>query len=772
VNTYRSDDSALVIATEKNGLITSRKNHVHLQNYNSSIAAPSVNALFRDGTGNFWLCSQKGLHLLYHKRYEFLNAASGLKNSQVTAIAAGENGTLWIGTQSGVQKITRTDAGDVLVTNEGRISGITISCIAKNPDGSIWFGTYSNGIEVLYPSTGRLLTLNSKAGGLPNDNISTICFEKDRVYISTLGGGLIEAEAKLEGNGNLKIKKIYTENDGLGSNYVYASITDASGNLYAASDGGGLEVRENNLFKSLTSKHKLHSNTVYSLCKDASGNIWAVSNDEGILKYDGKSIKAINQKNGLRDEQPQQLFAYGTTLFALHSRGIDKINTRTDSVTYYDVFEGDLEPNLNAIGFDNSTFYSGTNNGVLQYRYAPQAGDTVKPTALITQLQINYRPFPIDSLQEFNPGQNNISLGFEGVWLKNPDKLSFRYRLQGFEDKWNYSSDGKIVNYNNLDAGGYAFIVQSRNEEDVWSRESSYSFTILAPIWKKWWFWTLVVVIGGSAIYFFLQYRLKNLQKENTLLEEKVKERTREIEKQSEIIEEKSKALELLSLVASRTDNVVLILDAEGRMEYVNESFVRLNKITLEELRKQGETIFEISNNPEIRSIVEDAVTNKHSVKYEALNKIDENTEVWEASTLTPIFNEQGELRKIIIIDSDVTESKRQERIIFQKNKDITDSIEYARKIQTAILPADALIKRYLPQSFVLYKTKDIVSGDFYWFAEKENCSVIAAVDCTGHGVPGAFMSLIGYNILNKIVNEQGQTDPGQILKELNSGVL
>ncbi len=250
-------------------------------------------------------------------------------------------------------------------------------------------------------------------------------------------------------------------------------------------------------------------------------------------------------------------------------------------------------------------------------------------------------------------------------------------------------------------------------------------------------------------------------------------ERTSEIEKQARIIASKNAALEQLSLVASRTDNVVLILDAEGRLEYVNESFVKLNKITLEELKRTvGETIFEISNYPDIKTIVAEAVNYKKSVSYEALNKLDDGTEVWESSTLTPIFDEAGILKKIIIIDTDVTERKKQEQIIYQKNKDITDSISYARKIQHAILPPDALIRRYLPQSFILYLTKDIVSGDFYWYAHIKGISIIAAVDCTGHGVPGAFMSLIGYNILNRIVNERKITDPKEILTELNKGVL
>ena len=219
---------------------------------------------------------------------------------------------------------------------------------------------------------------------------------------------------------------------------------------------------------------------------------------------------------------------------------------------------------------------------------------------------------------------------------------------------------------------------------------------------------------------------------------------------------------------------MVLILDAKGKLEYVNESFTRLNKLTAKELTSNyGETIYDFSNNINIKELIAEAVNNKRSVHYESTNKkVESEFEIWESSTLTPIFTEDGVLRKIIIIDTDVSEIKKQERIITQKNKDITDSIAYARKIQHSILPRDQVIKAHLPHSFILYLTKDIVSGDFYWFAHFNEFSIIAAVDCTGHGVPGAFMSLIGYSLLNRIINEKKITDPAEILLELNEGVL
>ncbi len=119
-------------------------------------------------------------------------------------------------------------------------------------------------------------------------------------------------------------------------------------------------------------------------------------------------------------------------------------------------------------------------------------------------------------------------------------------------------------------------------------------------------------------------------------------------------------------------------------------------------------------------------------------------------------------------------EEKVQERTkeLNEKNKDILSSIEYAKRIQEAILPPQEKIAKAFPQSFILYLPKDIVSGDFYWFAETENNYFMAAVDCTGHGVPGAFMSMIGHSLLNQIVQIQHVENTAEILNRLNERVV
>ncbi|MDP1745474.1 MAG: tetratricopeptide repeat protein [Bacteroidota bacterium] len=115
---------------------------------------------------------------------------------------------------------------------------------------------------------------------------------------------------------------------------------------------------------------------------------------------------------------------------------------------------------------------------------------------------------------------------------------------------------------------------------------------------------------------------------------------------------------------------------------------------------------------------------------------------------------------------------EKQKQLVEEKNSKITDSINYAKRIQQAVLPSDVLIKSFLPESFIFFRPKDIVSGDFYWFSEKDGKLIIAVADCTGHGVPGAFMSMIGNTLLNEIVNVKNIVEPAKILDQLNKGIV
>ena len=115
-----------------------------------------------------------------------------------------------------------------------------------------------------------------------------------------------------------------------------------------------------------------------------------------------------------------------------------------------------------------------------------------------------------------------------------------------------------------------------------------------------------------------------------------------------------------------------------------------------------------------------------------------------------------------IVKQKEIVEKKN--GIIEEKQKEILDSIEYALRIQTAILPPQKIVKQYLENSFILYKPKDIVAGDFYWMETVNDLVLFATCDCTGHGVPGAMVSVVCHNALNRAVREFGLTQPAAIL--------
>jgi PAS domain S-box-containing protein len=136
-----------------------------------------------------------------------------------------------------------------------------------------------------------------------------------------------------------------------------------------------------------------------------------------------------------------------------------------------------------------------------------------------------------------------------------------------------------------------------------------------------------------------------------------------------------------------------------------------------------------------------------------------------------PEYDEENALESILMVSHDITERKQIELEMQSKNRKISESINYAKRIQGAILPNNAVIRQILPDSFILYKARDVVSGDFPWFINVGDIIYFAAVDCTGHGVPGALISLIGYFLLNDIVKGRKISDPGEILDQLDRSV-
>ncbi len=225
--------------------------------------------------------------------------------------------------------------------------------------------------------------------------------------------------------------------------------------------------------------------------------------------------------------------------------------------------------------------------------------------------------------------------------------------------------------------------------------------------------------------------------------------------------------------LSENSPDLITRLDNEGNIFYINPSINTLAALQPQELL--GKNIKEISLESSIiaawSELIDEISEKNTTIKKELPFPSVFGKRIMQVNAI-PEFDNHESLESILIVSHDITEQKNTEIALLSTNKKIRESINYAQRIQSAILPDTQLIRKHLPNSFIYYKPRDVVSGDFPWFFQKENHTFIAVVDCTGHGVPGALISLIGYFLLNDIVNTQeGEMQTGKILDMLDAGV-
>lgn len=227
-----------------------------------------------------------------------------------------------------------------------------------------------------------------------------------------------------------------------------------------------------------------------------------------------------------------------------------------------------------------------------------------------------------------------------------------------------------------------------------------------------------------------------------------------------------------MQALSENSVDLIARIDSEGKFFYVNpmiESYT--GKTPAEVIQKE---VAESGIAPKIVAewlhLLERVKDEDAKVNEEIDFPTERGDRVMQVNAI-PEYDEENQLESVLMVSHDITDRKAIELEIANKNKKITESINYARRIQGSILPNNKVIQQQLPQSFIFYKAKDVVSGDFPWYLEVDGIIYIAAVDCTGHGVPGALISLIGYFLLNDIVRSQKISDPGIILDMLDAGV-
>ncbi len=406
-------------------------------------------------------------------------------------------------------------------------------------------------------------------------------------------------------------------------------------------------------------------------------------------------------------------------------------------------------------------------------------------------------------------------------------RVIYSYKINN--NNWSPWQSNSLLEFDGLKSGKQ--IIYIRVKSLVTRKTYNYILKIKVKTYflNTFWFKLLVFALTIAILFHISRLIAERERRRRVLLEKLVKKRTKELEEKNKLLEEQFKKLneltqllvqqkeeleaqndrlslanlELrqLSLVAQKTTNSVLILDKKGRLEWWNEGFTRLfkHKFNIEKTKNIRSLIREIR--PDVYSHIKNPSIINKSVEYTTHEIIPETgEEIWYKTTITPVYDENGEIYRFVVLDVDITEIKkaekkikeqkneleRQTQILKNINKEIEQhrkqlelhhqemlsSLEYAKKIQAALLPRDEF-QIIFPNNFIIDRPKEIVSGDFYYVTVKKNKIIVSIADGTGHGVPGAFMSILGLTLLkDSIEKNEENLSAAAILNTLRESII
>jgi len=236
-------------------------------------------------------------------------------------------------------------------------------------------------------------------------------------------------------------------------------------------------------------------------------------------------------------------------------------------------------------------------------------------------------------------------------------------------------------------------------------------------------------------------------------------------------LKERNNELQMLSAVAATTGNSIYITTKEGKFIWFNDAFSRETHIPKEQLHTHP-ALKASAMTPETRATYEKVIATKKTQSYTAEMKHLGGEPFWVQSYVTPVLDDNGDIMMIVWVSTNITELHHAYEKIEVQNKEINASITYARRIQDAVQPMKIFSDEILGDHFIINMPKNIVSGDFHWVGYKNGLSVFAVADCTGHGVPGAFISMLGQVMLNQTLSKLDEINSANILNYLRTGII
>lgn len=731
------------------------------------------------------------------------------------------DGRMFIGSDNGLEVYDLDDEMNLYKVQEIQaISNLSVVDIIEGKNGDLIIATKHAGIYSLnkYKGVYKCNKIDIKNFNL-NIMIKDIYLKGDVLFVSSIKQGVLKISIGEE----KKIIEKYNKFSGLKTNAVNTSFVDREGVLWVGTIGEGIASKANNYFTFFFRDNNTPKKYTFLAVNDI--HLYTASN-EGILKYSKHDFHVLNSwgvDNGLPDD-PISCFIFNpdSTLF---------VGTQEKGL-YYKVhgedqfkrikLSGDLLSNsIRSICSSNGKLWVGTLNGVFKI---DEESFGITSYSISTGLSHNSVGYVYENnkyvyvgtksafLTEFKDGEiknyqlsNELNLVninmiradiYNNIWLSSKDnglfvitggdsleELDLSYIIQ-----YNVS-DGLLSNYcygvsmdnkNNIwvtHDGGISKFDKEHNEFRYYNEDDglnvSFSESAIASWDNELWFGTDNGIIRYNAFEEFINEIPPITSIKSIMINDKVKKIDRKI---TLPYGEYEFEIQFNGLSLRKSDEVTYEFNLKG---YDNKWSKRSDQhIAKYPKLSDGEYIFQV------KSFNSDGIEG-NTLEFKIIIEIPFWKRWWFyliiflfvilLVTLVIKLRERNLLKYQKTLENQL--ALRTKEVVSQKeeieeiNKDMTDSINYAKRIQLQLLPEDHYFKSIFPSSFVLYKPKDIVSGDFYWIRELGDEIILVCADCTGHGVPGGFMSMIGSILIHEAIVFHKKNDPSDIIYEIDLNI-
>ena len=770
---------------------------------NHKLPHPGVVSILIAKSGTVWLGTGMGVAILTDNSISLFTADSSLSASTIINITEGKHGNIWFSTvQNGVFRLENNGEITNWTTTDGLDHNYVFDVMPME-QGQAWVFGYKG----FYLLKDEVLSKVDVPKSVLNNAIY-YGYEKDmsgNIWIGTSHGVLKHFHGKFTH---------LTTANGLVNNNIWKILQDREGNIWFGSKSNGVSKLNSERFKIYTSKEKLPNTVVLTVFKDHENQLWSGTN-KGIAVWKKDSVIMFEEADGLSSEVVRDidqasdgtLYAgtnYGLSVYdGQNITGYKSSNTKMNSI--HDVYakgdyvwlgtmvgpvlfeEGDFVQPMNANEFDKPVFDIVEHNGNIWFAY----DDGV--------LLYNGKSFVQLTAKDgfFDGRSRSVAVGPEGnLWFGTNDGI---FRFDG-DSCVNFGVEDGLIS----DA---VYSLGFHIDGSLWVGQSRGLSRLLFDGEEL----EDIIVYGKEQGFLGLECSTNSI-----CMDDDGKIWIGATNGLVEYDPKRDKGLYYKPL--TRITAVKLFAGTTDWSEFSDSVLINGMPLNPELPFDKNHLTFEFSgvsltspasmNYSFILEGLDEEWSGVDNVNKAVYNNIDpgeytfkvragfgdelwKNTPVSFSFTVSPPFYQtnwfylicalivSGAVYSYVTIrkaNTQITEQKQkielQKDVIEVKNKAMLDSINYASNIQSATLPSEKEWFKMLPDSFVLYKPKDIVSGDFYWLGNNNKGSIFfSAVDCTGHGVPGALMSIVGYNGLNQAINEHHLDEPARILNYLSRSV-